>query len=239
MLSAGTPEFISVSHRFDVSSACIHTAQHSTAQHSTAQHSTAQHSTAQHSTAQHSTAQHSTADPALLARSSEDCSLRKASSDFLRTTDFRPVREQKPRTAAVEAAASLLARSSEDCSLRKAFSVFLRTTDFRPVRERKPRTAAVEAAASLLARSSEDCCLRKAFSAVWCSAGHKANKADKTDDGAAPPSANARLCLILLIRPIWPPHSSYFPYSSHIPAPGLSSCPERASFPLISNSNKR
>ena len=72
----------------------------------------------------------------------------------------------------------------------------------------------------LLDRSSEDCCRRKTSFAVRGSAGHKANKADKTDktdDGAAPPSANACLRLILLIRPIWSPHSSY---SSYIPAPG-------------------
>jgi len=44
----------------------------------------------------------------LLGRSSEDCCLRKASSDFLRATDFRLVREGEPRTAAVQASACRL-----------------------------------------------------------------------------------------------------------------------------------
>ena len=52
-----------------------------------------------------SAAQSRAANPVLLASRSEDCGLRKASSVFLQTADFRPVREHKPRTASVQTSA--------------------------------------------------------------------------------------------------------------------------------------
>ena len=65
-------------------------------------------SRAEQSRAEQSRAEQSRDNTVLLDRSSEDCCLRKAFSDFLRTTDFRPVRERKPRTAAVQASACRL-----------------------------------------------------------------------------------------------------------------------------------
>ena len=68
----------------------------------------------------------------------------------------------------------------------------------------------------LFAVCSEDCCRRKTSFAVRGSAGHKANKADKTDDGA-----NTPLCASA-IRPATP----FVPFVLPPPREAIS-CPER------------